>query len=223
MISLFWQEAHQLNDADSSCPTTTPGYAASEKHLARHKTCTHRIPALQSRLGLHADGSVAAHLAAQLARARAATVQAVALDVAGVAQKLAAAVDVGAAVALLRGGARGRHAPGVREERGAGRLDDFLGLVDGVLEGLGGRVGRGRREGGGAGAACLLGAELADVLGQPEAVELRARHLLGAVNGAAAGGRAAEALEGLGHFPLRGGVEELIQVRVRILYTTPRS
>lgn len=51
--------------------------------------------------------------------------------------------------------------------------------------------------------------ELADVAVEPQALELLGRHVLGAGDLAAAGGRATEAVERLRHVPFRGGVEEL--------------
>lgn len=90
----------------------------------------------------------------------------------------------------------------VRALSEAGSLEDLLGECDGVLEGGGGGV-RGSL------GAALLRPELDDVAVEPGAVELGVRHVARAGDAAAAGGSPAEAVEGLGHGPLGGGVEEL--------------
>ena len=108
------------------------------------------------------------------------------------------------------------HPVEVRPEGRAGRIDGELGTAQDAPQGLGGGIR-------GAGAVLgnrnsgvllpllllLLLEEVADVGVEPVALELGGTHVLGAADGAAAGGGVAEALEGLGHFPLGGGVEEL--------------
>lgn len=83
-------------------------------------------------------------------------------------------------------------------------------MGQGVLEGGGGRVvcrsrvDRVRQQ-----AAGLVVEHLVDVVVEPHAGELGGAHVAGAVDGAAAGGLAAEAFEWLGHVPFCGWVEEL--------------
>ena len=90
------------------------------------------------------------------------------------------------------------------------QLLDIVVAVDGrgggaaVGSGRGGKRGRGR--GGGkngviVAATALFFQEFADVAVQPDARELGVGHVAGAGDEAAAGGGAAEALEGLGHGP----------------------
>lgn len=92
---------------------------------------------------------------------------------------------------------------GVGAQGEPGGLKDLFGVGDGVLKGGGGGVG------GAAAGAALLSEGLDDVAVEPDAVELGVGHVAGARDATAAGGRVAEAVEGLGHGPLGGGVEEL--------------
>lgn len=94
---------------------------------------------------------------------------------------------------------------GVGTQGETGSLEDFLGVDDGLVEGVDGRV-RGPGDAGG----FLLSAELDDVAVEPNTVELGFSHVAGTSDAASAGGRSAEAVEGLGHVPFGRGVEELV-------------
>lgn len=104
------------------------------------------------------------------------------------------------AVAVL-----GMRVAGVGAQSETGSLEDFLGVDDGLVEGVDGRV-RGPGNAGG----FLLSAELDDVSVEPYTVELGFGHVAGTSDATSAGGRSAEAVEGLGHVPFGRGVEELV-------------
>lgn len=102
------------------------------------------------------------------------------------------------AVAVL-----GVRVAGVGAQSETGSLEDFLGVDDGLVEGVDGRI-RGPGDAGG----FLLSAELDDVAIEPDTVELGFGHVAGTSDAASAGGRSAEAVERLSHVPFSRGVEE---------------
>jgi hypothetical protein len=88
----------------------------------------------------------------------------------------------------------------VRTKSKASGLKDLLSVDNGVAEGgCSGILGAGE----------LLGTELDDVSVEPDTVELGLSHVASTGDSAAARGSAAEAVEGLGHMPFGGGIEEL--------------
>lgn len=100
---------------------------------------------------------------------------------------------------------------GVGAQGEPGSLEDFLGVDDGLAEGVYGRV-CGPGDAGG----LLLGAEPDDVAVEPDAVELGLSHVTGTRDAASAGGCSAEAVESLSHVPFGGGVEELAFRQLKI-------
>lgn len=88
----------------------------------------------------------------------------------------------------------------VRTKSKTSRFKDLLGVDNGVAEGVGSGI---------LGAGELLGAELDNVTVEPDTVELGLGHVARTRDAAAARRGAAEAVEGLGHVPFGGGIEEL--------------
>lgn len=82
-----------------------------------------------------------------------------------------------------------------------GSLKTLFSMSDHIGESAGGRVG--------SVVEALLGALLNNVAVEPDAVELGVGHVAGAGDETSASWGVAEAVEGLGHAPLGGGVEEL--------------
>ncbi|TLS30685.1 hypothetical protein PpBr36_03167 [Pyricularia pennisetigena] len=106
----------------------------------------------------------------------------------------------------------------VGQQSSPGGVDHALGLKYCILQSPTSLVSSRRRPvtvaiaigvdlGGGGGGITLL-EHLADEPVEPDALEVRGRHRLGARDGAAARGGAAQAGKGLGHVPLGGRVEE---------------
>ncbi|TLD16356.1 uncharacterized protein PgNI_01531 [Pyricularia grisea] len=105
----------------------------------------------------------------------------------------------------------------IGQQSSPGGLDHTFGLEDGILERLDSLRGPFRRPVTvdlaiavdlGSSSGITLLEHLADEAVEPEALEVTGRHCLGARDGAAARGSAAQAVEGLGHVPLGGRVEE---------------
>lgn len=147
---------------------------------------------------LHAD-SITAHLAAEFSRGRSTAPEAITLDTDSIVRKFAIRAISTVGTSSL--------SDDVGSESETSSLDNSFSMRQGIFQRGGGRI-----CGSGAvfwQATGFVVEHLANVVVEPHPRELLGSHVAGTVDGAAAGGCAAEAFEGLGHVPFRGWVEKL--------------